>query len=292
MRYIILILAITSMLVPSANAQSSADAQRRNPQFVRRDLEELVGPAKTITRQEDIKLAITPALRSPAPRGFVDRIERLEMRPIVSVPNVEDSKFPFFAKLRAEADSELLSQGHGELYLGVHLDPLYGAYWNNLSEPLRLSLSAADEVRLEQRNLVAKKVAETTDSDPREFCITVESWPNDQPLHVSVTYFACVSGETCHAIRQTYELQRRRDSDGGGARSAGAGLWNADEFSSRILASDKDKDGQITRSEAAGLLLPHFESLDRDSNGRLNRNELAVFTQWLNHHHQPGVPEK
>lgn len=263
-----------------------------NPQLVRRDLEELVGPSETITRQESIELATSPVLQSTAPRGFVDRIGRLDMLPIVAVANVETSKFPFFAKLRAEADRDLLSRGRGELYLGVHLDPLYGAYWNNLSDPLCLTLSGSDEVKLEQRNLVAEKVAQATDSDPREFRVAVESWPEDQPLQVVVTYFACVSGETCHAVRQTYELQRRRDRDGGGARSAGAGLWNAEEFTSRILAGDRDGDGQVTRTEAAGLLLPHFESLDRDSDGRLNRDELAVVTEWLNHHHQPGTPER
>lgn len=258
-----------------------------HPQFVRRDLEEFVGSAETITSPEDINLAITPAPQSTAPRGFVNRLERSEMRPIISIPNIEASDLPFLAKLRAEADSDLIGQGHGQLYLGVHLDPLYGACWNNLSDPLRISISATDEVRIQQRNLVAKKIAEPTDSDPREFSVTVDSWPDDQPMHISVTYFACVNGETCHAIRQTYELRLRRDRDGGGARSTGGGLWDEEDFTSRILASDKNKDGEITRLESPGLLLPHFESLDRDSNGRLNRNEISVVTDWLNHRHQP-----
>lgn len=263
-----------------------------NYHSVRSDLEELVGKSPTTTRPEDIQLVVTSALKSPAPRGLVDRIERLEMRPIISIPSAEESKFPFYAKLRAEADRDLLARGRGKLYLGFHLDPIHGAYWNNLSDPLRVRLSGTDSVTLEASNLVAKKMTQMTDADPREFVLAVESWKADSPLRVEVTYFACEGGTTCKRVNQSYTLHLRRDVDGGGARSEGSGLWKANEMTARLLAGDNDGDGQINRAEAAGLILPHFEDLDRDNSGRLDRKELAVFTEWINHHHQSSGPKE
>ncbi len=81
-----------------------------------------------------------------------------------------------------------------------------------------------------------------------------------------------------------------RDPDGGGARGEGAGYWESEEFAQRMLASDKDKDRKLARSEATGIILPQFDKLDRNSDGFLNLEELAVFSDWLNFHHQPGVP--
>ncbi|MEZ6087334.1 MAG: TlpA disulfide reductase family protein [Pirellulaceae bacterium] len=261
-----------------------------NPQFVRRDLEHFVGPSDQITPEESIRLTLAPALPMRAPRGFVDRIERLNKSAIVAVPDLKSADQPFFAKLRAEADAELLAEGRGELYLGFHLDPFHGAYWNNLAKPLSVKLSAAEDVRLDRLEWIAEKVEAITDSDPREFVVNVAAWPEDQPIRVDVLYYACQGGETCHAVRQSYQLRRQRDGNGGGARSEGAGYWSVSEFTSRILAGDENGDGRITRAEAVGLLLPHFEKLDRDGDQHLDRSELAVVTQWLNHHHQPGVP--
>lgn len=257
-----------------------------HPGQVRKELEELVGPVETITRAEDLKLDLHPTLPASAPRGVVKRTTRLDMRALVVEPQLEDQTF--YAKLRAEGDQGLLNGGAGRLYLGFHLDPFHDAHWNNLNDPLSFRIEAEDGVVLDRREASAEKVESVTDSDPREFLLKVRSWPKDKPLRLTVTYFACVGEKTCHALKQQYVLHRRRDIDGGGARGAGAGYWDADEFADRLLAGDRNRDGRLAKSEAVGLVLPHFEKLDTNKDGVLDRSELDVIATWLNHFHQPS----
>ncbi|MEZ6031574.1 MAG: hypothetical protein R3C17_00600 [Planctomycetaceae bacterium] len=85
-------------------------------------------------------------------------------------------------------------------------------------------------------------------------------------------------------------MHRVRDIDGGGARGEGAGYWQTKEFTARMLAGDQNKDGHLERSEAPGILLAHFEKIDRNPDGKLNPEQLDMVTDWLNFHHQPGIP--
>lgn len=261
-----------------------------NPGQVRIDLEELVGRVEHITREEDLHLKFELPPKSSAPRGLVTRIKRLQMASIVMEPQIEPKSQPFFAKLRAEADADLLKAGAGQLYLGFHLDPLHDAHWNNLTKPLSFKIEAADGVMLDRWEATAAQVSAVSDADPREFLLKVAAWPTDQPLRLTVTYYACVGKETCHTVRQEYILRRQRDIDGGGARGSGAGYWDSDEFAQRMLAGDKDKDGKLMKSEVVGIILPHFEKLDTNKDSFLTLEELKVISDWLNHHHQPGTP--
>jgi hypothetical protein len=90
-------------------------------------------------------------------------------------------------------------------------------------------------------------------------------------------------------VKQEYELRPLRDEDAGGARGKGAGFWD-EEFLGRMLLQDKNRDGALNKAEVHGLVLPHFEHFDGDENGLLSRVELKEVLNWLNHHHQPGVP--
>jgi hypothetical protein len=106
-----------------------------------------------------------------------------------------------------------------------------------------------------------------------------------------VTYAACVE-EACHAVRQEYVLHLRRDKDAGGARGAGAGLWEPEEFTRQMLARDKNMDGKLDKQEVMGLILPHFAHFDTNKDGFLDAGELKEVSRWLNTHHVPGVPKK
>lgn len=263
-----------------------------NPAQVRKDLEELVGPVEHITREEDLHLELSLPTESPAPRGVVTRIARPNMLPIIVEPQIDPNGQPFFAKLRAEADAGLLADSSGRLYLGFHLDPLHNAHWNNLNEPLSFQIETVDGVELDRWEAAADKVDVATDADPREFLLTVEAWPSDKTLRLTVTYFACVGDESCHAVRQEYELNCQRDTDGGGARGEGAGFWNPADFARQLLRGDRDNDGRLTKSEVVGIVTPHFEELDTNADGFLVLDELEAMGDWLNHHHQPGTPPR
>lgn len=260
-----------------------------HPGEVRKDLEELVGKVEKVTREEDVKLNLQPPLKVPAARGVVPRIKRPRMQAIEMEPVVDPKAPPFYAKLRAEADPDLLANGKGKLYLGFHLDPFHGGHWNNLTPPLKYKLGLPEGVKITAATGDAPKVKAATDCDPREFLLDVESWPADKPVRLTVTYSACTDAE-CHVVTQEYVLRPRRDRDGGGARGVGAGFWD-EEFARQMIARSKRGDGKVDRTEVMGLILPHFDKLDTNKDGYLDLDELKVVADWLNTHHAPGVPE-
>ncbi len=46
----------------------------------------------------------------------------------------------------------------------------------------------------------------------------------------------------------------------------------------------------IPESERGARFVPSSEKLDRNKDGFLDLDELEVFSDWLNYHHQPGTP--
>jgi hypothetical protein len=262
------------------------------PAQVRQDLETLVGPVERITRESDIHLKLELPLKAPASRGVVPRVSRPRMQPLAMEPQIDPKGVPFYAKLRAEGDSDLLTTGQGKLYFGFHLDPFHQAHWNNLTEPLQFKLEVSEGVKVDRREGVAPRVKPASDADPREFLLDVAAWPKDQSIRLTVTYFACVGEKACHTVRQSYVLHRRRDRDGGGARGAGAGFWDPEGFARQMVARSKRSDGKVSKDEVQGLIRPHFEHLDTNKDGLLDVEELKAVGEWLNHHHQPGVPLK
>lgn len=262
------------------------------PAQLRKDLEELVGKPDRVTRDEEIKLALQAPLKAPAPRGVVPRLKRPRMQPLVMQACTDKTDQPFFVKLRAEADGPLMNKGAGKLYLGFHLDPFHQAHWNNLTEPLKYQISLPNGAKVAKPAGEASKVAPVSDSDPREFLVDVAAWPQDQPLTVTVSYAACVGESACHTVKQTYILRRKRDIDGGGARSEGAGFWDPEQFAEQALEGDKNGDGKLSKNEVRGLVLPFFEQFDRNKDGFLDPAEIEEVANWLNTHHRPGLPEK
>jgi hypothetical protein len=129
-----------------------------------------------------------------------------------------------------------------------------------------------------------------SDADPREFVLDVKDWPEGKPVRLTVTYAACVE-KSCHVVRQSYVLYRRRDRDGGGARGAGAGLWEPDQFAKQMLARGKDGT-RVSEAEVMGLIRPHFRHFDTNKDGFLDREELKMVAKWLNEHHAPGAMPK
>lgn len=262
-----------------------------HPGELRKDLERLVGPVERITRESEIVLKFEPPPKAPAAQGVVPRLKRPRMQAIVAEPKIDPKGQPFFAKLRAEADADLIRDGQGQLYLGFHLDPIHGAHWNNLTQPLKFKLDLPSGAKFKSDSGTGAVAKATNDVDPREFLIDVENWPEGQPVRLTVTYAACVGESSCHVVRQEYVLHLRRDRDGGGARGEGAGYWEPAQFVRQMMNRDKNKDGKLSVREVQGLVRPHFDHFDTNKDGLLDAKELRAVSEWLNHHHEPGVPK-
>lgn len=250
-----------------------------DPVEVRKDLEALVGPAERKTRADELQLHPAEVLTETAPRGFIERLPRSGMWPLVTDPVAKPGNPPFYAKLRAEADLTLIDSGVGKLYLGFHLDPFYGVHWNKLQSPLRFEVTVPAEASFSVTSGTAQTIDAAEDCDPREFMIDVSKWPADKPVTVRVSYAAC-SEKECHVVQQEYVLFRERDPDGGRAAPAGfRGAMSPDEMISLMMKGDKDGDGKLKKDEVASLIRNSFDRFDTNRNGVLEKTEIAALAE-------------
>ena len=187
-----------------------------NAAQLRKDLEELVGPVDKPTQVADLKLKTIPPPKVAA-KGVVKRIDRpRNMRPLKIEPLIAENGKPFYAKLRAEGDSQLQRAGKGKMYLRFHMDPLYGVHWNNLTKPIRVELQMADAATVTPASLVGPKPKEPSDIDPREFLVDVDAAGSKEPIQLTVHYFACNDEQGwCVPVSQTYAIHFEADPDGG-----------------------------------------------------------------------------
>ena len=154
------------------------------------------------------------------PSGIVPGVLRpAGMVPLKVVPGKQKRPIPFYARLRAEVDQPFLTRGEGKLYLGFHLDPLYAVHWNNRVKPLEFRLETDEGVRVTPSLGRGPKVKQPADKDPREFLLDIVATGQDQPLSLTVRYFACDDADTfCIPVTQRYTVHLEPDPGGKGRR--------------------------------------------------------------------------
>ena len=187
-----------------------------DPAALRKDLEKLIGKVPKPTRVSDLKMKRLPPLKAAA-TGIVKRLTLPgRMQALKIEPIAKDGGQPFYAKLRAEADSSLLRSGKGKLYLRFQLDPLYKVHWNNLTRPISVTLTPPKGMKLSKTKLDGPKVKVEADIDPREFLIDVDATDIREPLKLSVRYYACNDDAGwCKLIVQEYTVRLVADRDAG-----------------------------------------------------------------------------
>ena len=244
-----------------------------DPEGLREDLARLVGQVENPTRIADLDLEIPPP-REQAAKGVVPPIElprqmlALEVDPVATDDNV-----PFYVKLRAEADRDLLRQGAGKLYLGFHLDPIYAVHWNNLVDPLHFELKLPRGTASPLSG-AGPKVDVESDSDPREFLIDVDAWQSEAPLQATISYFACDDAETfCIPVTQQFQISLERDPDGGRRAGTFPGRGRGG-MAARLLDRDANGDGRISRDEVPERMERIFGRLDANGDGFIDEDEL------------------
>ncbi|WP_218934167.1 hypothetical protein [Rosistilla ulvae] len=194
---------------------------------LRESLEKLVGPSPKITTVADLNLPQFGRHKtSPADmlveRKSVDGIavplkvaaggEALNVKDLLSSNFAKSSRY---AKLRPEADQQLLKTGTGKLYLGFRQDPVLGAEWNNLASPPRYRVTAGG-VTVTPAMAEAKKLNVESDTEPREFLLDVQNWEAGKPIKVEIQYFACNKKEGwCKAVEQEFTIWLEQDPTAG-----------------------------------------------------------------------------
>ncbi|MCO6453849.1 MAG: hypothetical protein J5I93_00925 [Pirellulaceae bacterium] len=264
-----------------------------DPEALRRDLAERLGEVEPRTTIADVGMKPLEPPRT-APRGIVPRLQLpsrmlpVQVRPValqaLEPPALADAE-PFYVKLRAEVSAPYMESGSGQLYLGFFLDPLYKVHWNNRAAPLEFEAEAPESIELTPASGQGPDVRQDADADPREFLLKV-SGRSEQPLRLTVKYFACDDAETfCKPVVQHYEITLRPDRDGGARRPGGmpagrvAGGRTATEPSGGNTAgaerqTAEDLDGESSRRLRRAL--DFFRQFDTDRNGVLERYEWAA----------------
>ena len=184
-----------------------------NPEELRADLERLVGPVENPTTIADLNLPTQPPLPTTVATGVVPRVTppagamAMEITPVL-----EESKLPFYTKLRAEGTRELYSTGNGMMYIGFHLDPLYEVHWNNEAPPLEFEINGPEGITITPAKVTGPDPEELADADPREFLVEVSGNQPGQTLELSLKYYACDNALTfCVPVQQDYQLHLERD---------------------------------------------------------------------------------
>lgn len=186
-----------------------------DPEALRADLAELVGPVEDPTTVDDLDF-VYQAPPKAAAEGVVPRLEKPgRTAGLEFTPEWSKNDQPWYAKLRAEADRGLLMEGDGKLYLGFRLDPIYGVHWNNIEgDAIRVKLEAPEGVRLSETYLEGPEVTAPADIDPREFLVDVEGAAPGTEIGMTVSYFACSEEEGwCKPIEQKYTIRIERNPD-------------------------------------------------------------------------------
>lgn len=274
-----------------------------NPDQLRRDLEEFVGPVENPTHVSELNMKIKPAPEH-APTGVVPRIRRRGFyRALLAEPQLGKTNEPFYTKLRAEAEQSLLRTGEGKLYLAFLLDPLHGVHWNNRAPAMDVTLTPPEGIEISPAKLTGPEVEEDADADPREFLVDVKLSDSREPVALKFRYFACTD-KWCRPVTQEYLItwdvnadagrvvSRRMDFNnpgrgrgiggrpgrGGGPRGPG-GFGNPEDFIERLLAGDTDGDDRLTSEEMPEQMRRRFDRMDQNGDGYVEPSEIEAMMQ-------------
>ena len=266
-----------------------------NPRLMRADLEQLVGKAKTLTTVAQLGLPEYVPVEDPR-RGVLPRLKV----PGALVPiqtKTEFSKQPFYAKLRAEAGKGLLKTGNGQLYLGLHIDPIYKVHWNNVAPPVEITIQHKKTTQVRPSRYKFPKLEVKADVDPRELMVKVKGFSKGKPLKVKATYYPCDDKNTwCKKISQSYKIFPKAAKAGGKVFTRGSAakprqyttpdwetFWTLDQNGDGIVAREEVKtDGQIRM----------FNKIDLDFDGRASRDEASRYNKELERQKRPRSTQR
>lgn len=262
-----------------------------NPQTLRADLEELVGRIENPTRVSDLDLKIETTPK-PAASGIVKRVSLAGPgQPLLVEP--QESRIPYYAKPRVEADQNLLRSGRGKLYLGFHLDPIYHVHWNNLAKPLSWEITATESITAAPSSGTGPKVEAESDIDPREFVIDIEAERNAEPFEITVRYFACNDEQGfCIPVTQKYQVTLTQDRDGGQARRSGGNRGQGGRPSvfggpprgfsaARLMRFDRNNDGKVSRSEMPRQITRILDRADKNGDDAIDEAEAKALERLI-----------
>ena len=194
---------------------------------LRESLEKLVGKPETLTTVADLQLPDFEFHLKSEDDMIFERVRvqgvavplRVKSNgknsPVSSLTSNNFGESNRYAKLRPEADQQLMDTGTGQLYLGFRQDPVLGAKWNNLAEPPMYKI-VANGATFSPATAQSFKLDIESDDEPREFLVDVKDWKAGEPIVVKLQYFACnKESGWCKSVQQEFTVWREKDESAG-----------------------------------------------------------------------------
>ncbi|CAA6677261.1 MULTISPECIES: peroxiredoxin [unclassified Lentimonas] len=187
-------------------------SSRLKAESLRSALVKHVGAIKQVTSADDLNL---PRISRPSRIVNEDndlQVKRPDGLTILKI-TPEKPEETYYVKLRVEAEKELLETGTGRLFLGFYPDPIHEAHWNNLTEPMQYTLTLPNGVEATPAKDQAVKGPGDTDTQPRQFWVSVKADKPIDSIQLKLDYFACTDS-LCLALTQSYTIHFEPINDG------------------------------------------------------------------------------
>lgn len=300
-----------------------------NGRIVREDLREalskVLGKPKTVTQVSDLNLPTMKRNSRPPNEDSKLGVKREDGLTIVSTKPSKPNE-TYYVKLRAEADEALIKTGNGRLFLGFYPDPIHKAYWNNLTPPMRYTITTPDGITASPAQASAEQGEGESDRLPRQFWVDIKSDSKRKEFLLQLDYYGCTP-DMCMALTHEYTVvledenrgartagmnRGNRGQRGRGESARGGRQGNGDSVEGRqrsrqggmqLTGMDSDKDGFVSfeemilsvkarRGDGVDLerLQKRFASMDTDSDGKLSTEELESAPRGQRESGQPGRP--
>lgn len=178
----------------------------------RRALVQHVGATDSVTTVSELDLP-----RQTRPKRLINedstiRVERPDGLTILKI-TPETPEDTYYVKLRVEAEPALLETGKGRIFLGFYPDPIHGAFWNNLTEPMRYTLTLPEGGTATPAIASAQKGPGDKDAEPRQFWVSIDASAPLESMQLNLEYFACTDS-LCLALSQNYQIHFEAINDG------------------------------------------------------------------------------
>lgn len=282
---------VNGLFIFDAEGKELFAGPMKEAEKLREKLVELVGITETLTTAD---LLPTPLIE-PESSTQSTLVKRIRINPRVDkftalelIP--QDSKTPFYVKLRAEGDESLMSSGDGKLYIGFHIDPLYGVAWNNMADPMKYTLKSPAGVIAPSINSAPRVTGQATDAEPREFMLQARKLDIKQPLSLTVEYsIHSIKSKRNLAVKQNYLIYLQEDQFGGIVFGRQEGKKTEKEtvrdasgaFAMMLRRYDLDRNKKLSNDEVIGTLRTNFNEIDKNDDGYISEPEYAEYRDQM-----------
>lgn len=236
-------------------------------------------PASDLPPVNMVEPQLTKRIRMPVSAGF----QPLEITPI-------ESGSPFYVKLRAEGNPELLASGNGKLLLSFSIDSLYPVAWNNLMDPMKYTIKVPAGVVAPSINSAPRVTGQATDTEPREFLLETRKLDPSKPITLRVDYSILSKASRKNiAVSQQYIIYLQPDRFGGkvigrqtaspAPSGASTALPAGNAYTLMLKRYDLDRNGRLSPDETVGPLRRRFQEADIDNDGYVDQTEYFQFRE-------------